>query len=298
MKKAFTLIELLVVIAIIAILAAILFPVFAQAKLSAKKASSLSNIKQLGTAAIMYGADYDDMIPTLMNGARAQARGTVLPRADTWVWMMQPYIKNLTMMVDPGRGDKLNVFGSGVNAWYGNQNWFPMYGMNFLFLSPMYYIPSEGSCGGSPAYTGARYQAKSFTQATDVADTVFFTESRLFLSDDMRGYHLVNAPGMWPIIAPDDSAYCIIWDGNPCSGDWCGAIPKRSTGAVSIFYNQGSNVLWLDGHAKYAKDTDLAKGTDYSTAVPGGIASGGGAVITDFSVYKWNLDDNKQDQKI
>jgi prepilin-type N-terminal cleavage/methylation domain-containing protein len=53
-KKAFTLIELLVVIAIIAILAAILFPVFAQAKLAAKKTASLSNVKELGLAEIMY----------------------------------------------------------------------------------------------------------------------------------------------------------------------------------------------------------------------------------------------------
>ena len=59
MKKAFTLIELLVVIAIIAILAAILFPVFAQAKLAAKKTSALSNSKQLGLGAIMYNNDYD-----------------------------------------------------------------------------------------------------------------------------------------------------------------------------------------------------------------------------------------------
>lgn len=63
MKKAFTLIELLVVIAIIAILAAILFPVFAQAKASAKAISTISNVKQVGTATIMYTVDYDDTFP-------------------------------------------------------------------------------------------------------------------------------------------------------------------------------------------------------------------------------------------
>ncbi len=62
-RRAFTLIELLVVIAIIAILAAILFPVFAQAKASAKKAASISNIKQLGTATQIYLADFDDVWP-------------------------------------------------------------------------------------------------------------------------------------------------------------------------------------------------------------------------------------------
>jgi prepilin-type N-terminal cleavage/methylation domain-containing protein len=62
-KAAFTLIELLVVIAIIAILAAILFPVFAQAKMAAKKTADLSNIKQLGTAVAMYENDNDDLCP-------------------------------------------------------------------------------------------------------------------------------------------------------------------------------------------------------------------------------------------
>src|SRR5713226_10227867 len=59
-RKGFTLIELLVVIAIIAILAAILFPVFAQAREAARKASCLSNLKQLGIGMTMYASDYDD----------------------------------------------------------------------------------------------------------------------------------------------------------------------------------------------------------------------------------------------
>lgn len=63
-KRAFTLIELLVVIAIIAILAAILFPVFAQAKTAAKKIQTISNMKQLGTATLIYVADYDDLFPS------------------------------------------------------------------------------------------------------------------------------------------------------------------------------------------------------------------------------------------
>jgi len=82
-RRGFTLIELLVVIAIIAILAAILFPVFAQAKKSAKKASDLSNIKQLTTAAVMYGSDNDDMFV-------ANGEGMVPANAQNW-WTMEPW---------------------------------------------------------------------------------------------------------------------------------------------------------------------------------------------------------------
>ncbi len=65
MKNAFTLIELLVVIAIIAILAAILFPVFSKAKESAKKSTCISNLKQIGTGMGIYLGDYDDMLPNI-----------------------------------------------------------------------------------------------------------------------------------------------------------------------------------------------------------------------------------------
>ena len=101
MRKAFTLIELLVVIAIIAILAAILFPVFAQAKLAAKKASSISNNKQLGLAEIMYSADNDDYFVLESNGD--DSLGTSLRTqllantAVTWVVLEQPYMKNVQM---------------------------------------------------------------------------------------------------------------------------------------------------------------------------------------------------------
>lgn len=272
-RRAFTLIELLVVIAIIAILAAILFPVFAQAKASAKRTSSLSNIKQISLAAIMYGADYDDGIPLFLNGPRLNMYGTVLPRADSWVWEVQPYIKSLQLMVDPQRGDASNIFGSGPNAWYGNQNRFPMYGINYLFLAPF------PDCD--------RGESRVFTQAAEPAQTVFFTESKRFTVDASRGFFGANAPGMWPIIAPHPTM-CIFWDGNPGSGNWSAGGPTKITASVSIGYNSGSNVAWVDGHAAYQKDTALAKGTDYSTAVIGG--DNDGAVITDRSVYLWNLD--------
>lgn len=120
MKKAFTLIELLVVIAIIAILAAILFPVFAQAKLAAKKAASISNLKQQGMSMLLYTGDFDDYYPrnddcqpgTSLNPALKSApfnpggagcTTTFYNRMNHYSWQkwLVPYMKNIDIFVHP-----------------------------------------------------------------------------------------------------------------------------------------------------------------------------------------------------
>src|SRR5687767_6226029 len=92
-RRAFTLIELLVVIAIIAILAAILFPVFAQAREKARQAGCLSNTKQQGSALTMYTQDYDEMLPwtgyTYIQGVSVNDL-----RQPKWMDVLQPYVKN------------------------------------------------------------------------------------------------------------------------------------------------------------------------------------------------------------
>jgi prepilin-type N-terminal cleavage/methylation domain-containing protein/prepilin-type processing-associated H-X9-DG protein len=107
-NKAFTLIELLVVIAIIAILAAILFPVFAQAKNAAKKTACLSGSKQIALASIMYMNDFDDAIvgnrirtsPGTLQGPREQSPGS--PRAfNAFDILLEPYIKNVDIWTCP-----------------------------------------------------------------------------------------------------------------------------------------------------------------------------------------------------
>ena len=94
-KSGFTLIELLVVIAIIAILAAILFPVFAQARETARKTSCLSNLKQLGLSVMMYVQDYDETYPrtSYLDGDGVHDY--------TWTSVVQPYVKNVQIFVCP-----------------------------------------------------------------------------------------------------------------------------------------------------------------------------------------------------
>jgi len=86
-RRGFTLIELLVVIAIIAILAAILFPVFARAREKARTASCQSNLKQLGIAYLMYAQDYDETLPVY-----------AVTTAGSWRIQILPYIKNRQRM--------------------------------------------------------------------------------------------------------------------------------------------------------------------------------------------------------
>ena len=98
-RPAFTLIELLVVIAIIAILAAILFPVFAQARDRARMSACLSNMRQLGSSLMMYAQDYDETLPYIrFHGVGACPKG-----AGCYVWKnaVQPYLKNLDVLACP-----------------------------------------------------------------------------------------------------------------------------------------------------------------------------------------------------
>lgn len=103
-RRGFTLIELLVVIAIIAILAAILFPVFARAREKARQTSCLSNIKQLGLGSLMYCSDYDQFFFGHIQGTRNTFYPPVAPYLD-WMQQVYPYVKNDALFTCPSNPD-------------------------------------------------------------------------------------------------------------------------------------------------------------------------------------------------
>lgn len=241
-RRAFTLIELLVVIAIIAILAAILFPVFAQAKMAAKKTADLSNLKQIGTGLMMYCADYDDLFPR--NDYTDPARPSWA--ALTWREASAPYIKNGVPNV----------------SWVNNQ---PL-AMEGIWKSPA--EPSNGRYGYNVHRAlmpnefdwqhGNTYLIPSRGQNNleKVAETLLITT--VGINPDWGSAALGmevawwwHGGAQWPpqFTGPNSGAQ---WDNDraPCS--W-GAPLNPSCGMPRYRYTEGANVTWGDSHAKYVK---------------------------------------------
>ena len=129
-RRGFTLIELLVVIAIIAILAAILFPVFARAREKARQSSCLSNLKQLGLSALMYAQDYDEtLFPCYNTGFSPYWQFN-------WTKIIEPYVKNEQIYVCPSDSSPY----SHANYWCIKAS----YGLNEV-IAPAANGPSLGS---------------------------------------------------------------------------------------------------------------------------------------------------------
>ena len=227
-KHAFTLIELLVVIAIIAILAAILFPVFAQAREKARASSCLSNMKQLGTALQLYVDDYEETMPFAINhilGNNATPPASGLPGAIykstdnlcfghenyyTWMDAIFPYVKNVNLYHCPTAPK--NVSGYGMNGMLCTQ-----YNMSDLTNRNDIIQAGGVECG------------KAMAQIISSAKTVFVSEAPTL--NDVS----------WTMMGP-----AVIADYDNRLG-----IGEKS----AVRHTKGLNFTFCDGHAKYYKYT-------------------------------------------
>ncbi len=224
-RKAFTLIELLVVIAIIAILAAILFPVFAQAKEAAYKAASISNLKQIGLGFHMYGTDYDDV---------HCPQSTTF--SERWPLLIQPYVKNRDIFRSPLDKDDpiLSSCGSAIYGCRDTRNpnrdylfgLFPSYGMNLEGLLPL--VDHDTDPLTPPIRVAVNYsQIGSAAEMISVTDSIWAPTATP--TDLMMGYFTVLPPSQWTGTA---------------------TLTRTSYGFVWPRHNNKANVGFVDGHVK------------------------------------------------
>ena len=244
--SAFTLIELLVVIAIIAILAAILFPVFAQARAKARQISALSNIKQLGLGVLMYVQDYDETYPTGLQQSWWD---------NTWYRTTAPYVKNIGIFRSPSdplganpdyswAGPRLTVvsngyFGEDVNKKFG-----------LLGLIGV----SQPLRDGVPGSWMTFPTEKSLASVNKAAETILLAERPHIYKDVAKypGNVLMWGPGGVVTDVP-------WWDGSgspslipngtrPVLAD--ASDPNGPNGSILPQHQGKTNFCFADGHAK------------------------------------------------
>ncbi|MDR3688075.1 MAG: prepilin-type N-terminal cleavage/methylation domain-containing protein [Fimbriimonas sp.] len=256
-KKAFTLIELLVVIAIIAILAAILFPVFAQAKAAAKKTACLSNTKQIGLSLMMYANDFDDHVCMNNDGHwfNNTQYGSSYYFINTWHTLLEPYMKNYGLWVDPGAAASTGLYAGydydPQSPWTSG----PMRGSieSSYTLNNYYWV---GSYGGAASAYGGIFQSSpiSFSQIDAVAGLLFCADG-----------------GQSPRTAWDPEQF--VTQGGGMAIDSTGAAPyiyalgsPYPQGALYARHTNGMNCVFFDGHSKGLQINEVMK-SKYETSV-------------------------------
>ncbi len=259
MKKAFTLIELLVVIAIIAILAAILFPVFAQAKAAAKKTTSISNIKQLATASLIYAGDFDDVFVSQDQSPPNYGW------QGSWVMLSLPYMKSYGILKDPSDNVALTTaFNSGPKFTYVANG---MLGgtCDSAFKWAFRGVINMNGSNQTWYENGTRSQ----TQITNVSQTILFasrSSTPKGTDHDAAAGKMEGAFGAWNSVLQGVSSVDIGSQGGTLPGQstlWSAPVPTYK-GYLDTWYGNGSPVVYSDSHAKNTKPeqtVDFAAGT-------------------------------------
>jgi prepilin-type N-terminal cleavage/methylation domain-containing protein len=298
LKRAFTLIELLVVIAIIAILAAILFPVFAQAKVSAKMASSLSNVKQMSLAVLMYSADYDDTLVRVGNWGANNPDRRVGADWNSWALMIDPYQKNVDINNTPL---SQNPWQSIANPYApapttkakGTQ--YMTYGYNYTYLSPSYVsggwptpvVTMSATAANAPAETIMLAERLNPTSGTAFPGVYWYVPTQAQKDAGMT----------WMIMSTIETPFCYndpdVW----CTDGWgvdswyaTTYIPSATeeggkfTGGVAFRAAKNNPVAFLDGHVKKMTAGGIAAGTNWNIN-----STDASIIVTDTSKYLWDL---------
>ena len=271
-KKAFTLIELLVVIAIIAILAAILFPVFAQAKLAAKKTVALSNAKQIALASYMYMNDNDDALIKSYFGFPAGCAWGTPAQSNiyyTWRWALNPYLAKSNGIIS----DPTNPFQdpSFYQVNYTDNN------NNTTQVLPNVWAVNSAIIGFANNTCGAGLQDKggqsSLSAVGDVSGTIMMMPSRTKYQDMPWDWGTLYYSSGGPKPGNIDGDWCMTAQG--ASSATCPATgngPIHAVGKTVTF-------IWADSHAKakpYSQTLRVndATGDDWDSSLMGNAANG------------------------
>lgn len=196
LHRGFTLIELLVVIAIIAILAAILFPVFASAKEAAKRTVDLSNAQQIGLAVKMYSNDSDDIMPIFYAYNSDPAIYTPAVHHGTEV-LLFPYIKSHQIFKSPlDDGSPYLAIDPGVVANGGASTYWQAYGSSYRFSHCMFTTAAnESSQNNSFEIYNPFQKLRDVTQAVSDTQIMYPSESRMIRLEMMPFFDKSQDPG-------------------------------------------------------------------------------------------------------